>query len=396
MKKTIIVKTIIVFVAIFGLASCFSFDGSGGGSNDQFLLLQTNSDKKLADGAQLSLMEVNRKGEAEITSIGNIYPPKSLRENADIFSERIALGLHSDFNTDGSSKLTNGAWLDITGSNWNELPLLPSNSESLYSYFDVSTPKVSKSGHIFYHSSSNNKWYGDEYRPVLVRYNPKSEQLDAIYRNAVEGFVLSQPEKGWDTETGQITRQFFPSLDGRYVYGQIDAYGVNGGSIHWDYKLLFKYDFETETFTRLGDAEDRNIGILGITADKEYVAYSNYASGAYTRKIVNTTTNVTQVYTLSGGQGYAHPSRWNNNGYCSGETNNTISVYNLKTNMVSTIKTSSRPNFTQFSKTDDIIYFMIGDSEKNYLCKTSDLTETATIDTVCTLPLNLVDFLVIP
>ena len=396
MNKPTIIKTTIVLVAMFGLASCFSFDGPSGGSNDKFLLLQTNADKKLADGAQLSMLEVSRKGEAEITSVANIYPPKSLRDNVDIFGERIALGLHSDFNTDGSRSLTNGAWFDMTGDYWHELPLLPSNSESLYSYFDVSTSKVSQSGHIFYHSSSNNKWYGDEYRPVLVRYNPETEQLDAIYRNAVENFVLSQPEKGWDTETGQITRQFYPSLDGRYVYGQVDAYGVDFGSLHWDYKLLFKYDFETETFTRLGDAEDRNVSILGITADKEYVAYSNYASGIYTRKIVNTSTNVTQEFTLSGGQGYAHPSRWNNNGYCSGETNNTIGVYDLKNDIVTTIRTPSRPYFAQFSKADDVIYFMLEDSESYYLCKTSDLTETATTDTVCTLPLDLVDFLVIP
>ena len=396
MNKIVFIKIAVVLASIAGMASCFLFEEPNKGSNDKFLLLQTNSEKKLADGAQISLLEVNRKGEAEITSIADVYPPKSLRENADIFGERIALGLHRDFNTDGLNNHSNGGWFDIAGEYWYELPLLQAGRESLYSYYDVSTTKVSKSGHIFYHSSTNNKYYGDEYRPVLVRYNPKTEELDAIYRDAVENFVLNQPEKGADTETGQITRQFYPSLDGRYVYGQVDAYGVNFGSLHWDYKLLFKYDFETGTFTRLGDVEDRNVGLLGITADKEYVAFSNYASGKYTRKIVKTSTNETNEYSLTGGQGFAHPSRWNNNGYCSGETNNTIGVYDLKNDMTTTIKTQARPYYAQFSKSDDFIYFMVQNSESNYLCKTSNLSETATIDTVCALPLNLVDFLVIP
>jgi hypothetical protein len=357
------------------------------------LLLQANTENKLAAGAYLSMLNINDKGQSSITKVADVYPPRTLRESADIFGTRVAVGLHTDFNEEGTIRKTKGAWLESNSNSWHELPLLPPGGDYRYSYYDASTTRVSKSGHVFYHSSSNDISYHDQYIPSIVRYDPKTDKLTAAI--SPKGFVLEQPEKGWDTETGQTNRQFYPSHDGRYVYGVVEAYGVDGGVIHWDYRILFKYDFQTEQYSRLGDQEDRSVTILGVTSDGNYLAYISSVSGLIKRKIVNTATNVTAEYTLSGGQGYVHPTRWNSTGYCSGETNNTIGVYNVISNQSHNIKTTSRPYYAQFSPNGDQIYFMIETTKGNYLCRTSDLSATATIDTVSTLPSNIVDFLVV-
>jgi hypothetical protein len=391
------VANIFIFTLLFLFCSCTSFDTPPNEKEDEkttkFLLLQTNTENKLAEGAYLSMLYVNNKGQSSISKVADIYPPRTLRENADIFGTRLAIGLHNDFNEEGSTRKTKGAWLDTNENSWKEVPLFPTGSEYRYSYYDASTTKVSESGHVFYHSSSNESWYHDQYIPTIVRYDPKTDKLEAAI--SPKGFVLAQPEKGWDTETGQTGRQFYPSPDGRYVYGVIDAYGVDGGVIHWDYKILFKYDFQTQQYTRIDEAEDRSVNIMGITSDKKYVAYTSSVSGQIKRKMVNTATNSTTVFTLAGGQAYAHPSRWNSSGYCSGETNNTIGVYNLISDQSHNIKTQTVPYYAQFSPNGDFIYFMIETAKGNYLCRTSNITATATIDTVCALPANLIDFLVV-
>lgn len=386
---------VVLNLAIFILfTACDSFDNpSKKDDGIKFLLLQKNSSNQLADGAVLSILEVSDKGEAEIKTLAGIYPSGNLWSTTDLANGRIAIGLHTDFNVPETTRQTNGGWLDITSSSWFELPLLPTNDENRYNYFDVSSAKVSENGYIFYLSSSNARWYHDQYRASLVRYNPEKDEL--LTASNPTGFVLQQPEKGWDTEAGQYVRQFYPSNDGRYVYGVIDAFGVDGGAIHWDYKILFKYDFQTDQYTRLGDAEDKHVIIMGITSDKSNLAYITTVSGTSKREIVNTSTNVTKEFTASGGQAYSNTSRWNTNGYCSGETNNTIGIYNMVGNTRHDIKTQSRPYYAQFGPDGDVVYYMIETGNGNFLCKTSDLTATATIDTVCGLPSNMVDFLIV-
>jgi hypothetical protein len=389
--KHLVILNLVIFMLF---TACESSDNpSEKEEGVTFLLLQKNSQNQLAKGAAISILEVSKKGESTIETLAEIYPSRDLWSATDVAGGRIAIGLHTDFNVPGTTRQTNGGWLDITSNSWHELPLLPTNDENRYNYFDVSSPKVSENGYVFFLSSSNARWYHDQYRASLVRYDPVKDEL--ITASNPTGFVLQQPEKGWDTEAGQFVRQFYPSKDGRYVYGVIEAFGVDGGAIHWDYKILFKYDFQTNQYTRLGDAEDRQVIIMGITADKKNLAYISTVSNASKRKIVNTGTNITSVFSTSGGQAYSNTSRWNSNGYCSGETNNTIGIYNMVANTKHDIKTQSRPYYAQFGPDGDVIYYMIETGKGNFLCKTSNLTSTATIDTVCTLPSNIVDFLVI-
>ncbi|NLU39568.1 MAG: hypothetical protein GXX78_11865 [Bacteroidales bacterium] len=374
------------------IAGCDPIDDENTSGKDvKFLVLQGNSTGKAASGASLSILTI-KKGEPEYEKVNDLYPAESMHKSADISKSRVAIGLHTDFNVTGKVRQTKGAWFDLESGDWEELPLLPAGN-GRYNYFDVASAKVSESGHIFYLSSSNDQDYFDDYRASLVRYDPKTDKL--LQASNPSSFALSQPEKGWDTEAAQYKSQFYPSKDGRYVYGVVDAFGVNGGMLHWDYKILFKYDFETDTYTRLGEKEDKDIVILGITSDKTYVAYTSSISNVYKRKYVNTSTNAVNDFSISGGQGIANPSKWNSSGYCADATDNTIGIYNILEDVNVYIKTPSRPYYSQFAADGKSVYFLMESGAKKFLCKTSDLTAKTTIDTLCTLSSNTIDFFII-
>lgn len=373
------------------LASCNSDDDDDdnppSGTEEQFLTLHYSDNNKLEKGAELSLLKV-KNGQVTYKKLNDLYPITNLRSNVEINNNLAIIGLHKDYNVPGTNRQTNGAWFNINDGAYEYLPLLPAGKDR-YSYFLAGTEKVSKSGHVFYLSASNDIDYHDQYRASLVRYNSKTGKLDTAADPA--SFAVNQPEKGWDTETGQFKGIFYPSNDGRYVYGVIETFGVDGGSIHWDYKILFKYDFDTEKYTRIGEASDNNVFALGITSDGNSLFYQN----APDKKVVNVNTNTVTKLSISGGQGYSNTSRWNNSSYCSGETNRTIGIYNIISDVKNIINTPTNPDYAQFSADGKKIYFMIESSKGKYLCRTSNITEGAIIDTVCTLSSNVKEFMVI-
>lgn len=322
----------------------------------------------------------------------NIYPLLTLRDIVDINNEKVVIGLHSDFNTKGESRLFTGAWFDIGSSKWEELPLLPSG-DGRYAFYQGTSNKVSKSGHIFYFASTNNSLYHDDNRYSLVRYNPKTKELKQAL--SPEQFALMQPEKGSDTETADLEYAIFPSDDGRYVFGYMSAYGLDGGTYHYDYKILYRYDFETDTYTRIGNPDEKSVTVIGMTTDKQNLAYYSSVKSNYSCNLVNTSTNKVIQSKLFGGQAYNNMSRWNNSGYCSGETDNTIGIYNLIEDSYSEIRTRARPYDAQYGKDGSQIYYMISSSEAKYLCRTSDNTAKATIDTICTLSSDVQEFMVV-
>lgn len=390
---------IVILIGLVLFSSCKKDDPADGPKDPQpssssaqkFLLLNYNSSNALGPGAYISLLEI-KNGAPVITKLNDFYPLANLNSNVDITKNRAVMGLHSDFNTDGSSRRTVGVWFDVPSTSTSELPLLPAGT-GRYAYFGSATGKVSENGNIFYLSCSNDASYHDQYRAALVRYNPSSSVLEQAQHP--DAFILAQPERGWDTETGQYKGDFYPSPDGRYVYGVIEAFGVDGGSLHWDYEILFKYDFQTQTYTRLGDAEDSHVLILGITSDRTQVFYNSQIGSVSKKKIVNTATNTTKPVTITGGQGYKNTSRWNANGYCSGETNRTIGVYDVINDSKHNVTTQADPNYAQFSSGGDAIYFMLKSSQNNYLCKTSNTSASAKIDTVCTLSKSIYEFMVV-
>lgn len=357
------------------------------GESQRFLTLHFNESNKLAEGAYLSILKVKGK-EAAYEKLNDLYPPDNLRSSVDIQNNRIAIGLHTDFNVPGTRRQTNGAWFDISDGVHQILPLLPAGT-GRYEYCIGNTVKVSDNGYIFYLSASNDIHYHDQYRASLVRYNPKTGDLDTAIDPAP--FAVNQPEQGWDTETGQFRREFYPSADGRYVYGAIETFGVSGGAIHWDYKILFKYDFDKQEYTRLGEANDSQINVLGMTSDGNGLLYSSSPG----RKLVNVNNNTVTEVTTNGGQAYHNTSRWNSFGYCSGETDNTIGIYNIMSDEKHSIKTPARPYYAQFSADGKQVYYMLESGNGKYLCRTTNLLPDAVTDTICELSSEVSEFMIL-
>lgn len=385
MKTTLF---ILICAITMALSSCSSSSKSDDGSTYEFLTLHYNNDNQLNEGAYLSILKV-KDGEVSYEKLAEIYPHNSLRDNVSIINNCLAIGLHRNFNSETPKGQTNGAWMDLSGGDYQILPLVPPG-DYRYSFFSPTSAKISESGHVFYISGSNYLTYSDGYVGTLVRYNPKTQQLDQAKSPAP--FAVNQPEKMWDTETGQFHSLFYPSKDGRYVYGVIETYGVDGGVLHWDYKILFEYDFEKDEYTRLGDSEDNQVTFYGMTSSGREILYS----GAGELKVLNLSSKRVSVINIRGGQGFSNNiTRWNSNGYCSGETNNTIGVYNIITDEVTTIETPSYPRYTQFSPDGNQLYFLHESSKGKVICKTSNLTEEARIDTICAIAPSVQEFLVI-
>lgn len=78
------------------------------GESQRFLTLHFNESNKLAEGAYLSILKVKGK-EAAYEKLNDLYPPDNLRSSVDIQNNRIAIGLHTDFNVPGTRRQTNGA-----------------------------------------------------------------------------------------------------------------------------------------------------------------------------------------------------------------------------------------------------------------------------------------------
>jgi hypothetical protein len=359
------------------------------GEEAKFLLLHQNDLGLIGEGSFISVLTV-KDGETDYQTI-ELYPLTNLQNNVDINNERVVIGLHDDFNTNGLPRAYNGAWFDIGSNTWEILPLLRAD-DGRYAFFQGTPATVSKSGHVFYFASTNNSSYHDDNRYSLVRYNPTNKELKTA--SSPEIFALQQPELGPDTETADLEYTIFPSDDGRYVYGYASAYGLDGGSYHYDYKILCRYDFETDTYTRLGSLDETIETVIGMTADRQYLAYYCWIGNDYFCNLAHTTSNNIISTKLYDGQDFNNISRWNSSGYCC-RFSSKIGVYNLVGNSYSEIRTQSNPLNTQYGKNSNQIYFMIDTADGKYLCKTSNNTPEATIDTICTLQANVHEFMVV-
>lgn len=326
--------------------------------------------------AMLSFSE----GAVEYSKLNSYYAKSNnLLTYADMGKGNYAMGLHDDFNESNGLHdwVSQGLFYDITNDSEQILPLIEPSEDSDYPYFVRGSVAISENDYVFYLSATNDKYYGDQYNDFLLRYDPSSKD----YKMALnpDGFVLSQPEAGSDTETSKFTNVFFVSNDGRYVYGRLEAYGVSGGSIHWDYEILFRYDFETDTYTRMGAPGDANGSILGITSDDSYLYYWD---GVY--KNQNLATG--QVNELTDGStSTVYPIQWNTKGYCQGAT--TGIYYNdiLNGTQYKVVDEYGTAD-SQFDESGAHILFSLEGDEVNYLCRTHDYNENTGWDTLASFP----------
>ena len=381
MKRTYL----ILFLATFLLMNCDSSTKSKNKDGESLSFLTyyyPGNDLLLGNEKQLVLLEIE-DGEVNYSSFMNIYPyGHNFFESADINNNSFAMGLHSDFNEGYSVK---GVFVDIVTKTQYNLPTVGASEDSDYPYFQGQTAKVSDNGFVLYLSATNDKYYGDEYRPYLIRFDPKTnEHKVAISPNS---FVLSQPEKGGDTEAGLINRNVFISPNGRYAYGHINAYGVSG-NIHWDYEILFQYDFETDQYERLGEDGENHVAFHGLTNDGKNIIYSS----SYVKKIYNLdtkTSTTTELYI----PGFT-AAQINNYGVCDDGTTG-IYYYNYLNNNTVHVIDTYRPKFVHFNDEGNSIFFTLEGTENNYICKTQDLQENTTWDTLATVSKEIYGTMVI-
>ncbi|MCF8235349.1 MAG: hypothetical protein K9G67_10720 [Bacteroidales bacterium] len=320
------------------------------------------------------------KGELQYSTLCSYYAKSNnLFTYADMGKGNFVMGLHDDFNESNGSNdwVSQGLFYEIENGNNQLLPLIEPSEDSDYPYFVRGSEAISENAYVFYLSATNDKYYGDQYKDYLLRYNPAS--MD--YKMAInpDGFVLSQPEVGNDTETSKYSNTFFVSNDGRYVYGRLQAYGVSGGSIHWDYEILFRYDFDTETYTRMGGPEDAGSSILGVTSDDSYLYYWD---GIYKNQNLSTG----QVNELSDGNtSVAYPIQWNTKGYCQGSTTG-IYYYNIISGTSHKVVDEYGTADSQFDESGEHILFSLVGDEMNYLCRTHDYNEDTGWDTLASFP----------
>lgn len=91
--------------------------------------------------------------------------------------------------------------------------------------------------------------YGSGSKDHLGIYDPTTDTW--TISPDVSGFVLAQPEQGWDTEAGVIRGGQALSPDQTKVYLTLQGWGVDGGSNHYDETFLAYYDIATNEFVRV-------------------------------------------------------------------------------------------------------------------------------------------------
>lgn len=392
MKKFSFLLISFVFIAFFACQKDDTTDPENNDNNNtgsnienvDFLAYYVpNSDQVLGDQKLIAHISI-RDGELSYSSYLNVYPQNSMIENCDVNGNTLVVGLNSaDFEN-------RGAYLVLDEESAYYLPLIEPSQSSDYAYYQPTTGDVSDNGYIIFSEATNDISYGDEYNPYLLRFNPS----DNTYQVApdITAFTLAQPEVGSDTEKGIISRTIFASPDGRYAYGYVDAMGTEGGGIHWDYNILYKYDFETQQYTRLGDPNDDDASIISMTSDRRYIIYTNHSD---TKVLDLETGNVTftDMNTIN-----VKKNAWGLNGCCVGTSNSDLYYKDFVNNREYIVCSSSGYGWiynTIFSANDKYIYFLLEGTEANYLCVTSGIAEGSTYDTIGSVPLEINDMILV-
>ncbi len=382
-----ILKGLTLILMSLLLTYCGDYDIDPGSGNDsenaEFLAYyKPSSDKILGENYLVAKLSLN-KGDLSYSSFLNVYPNSNMTTDCAINNNKMAMGLFwRDFDNQG-------IYMDLDDTSYEYLPLATPKNDNYYAFFNGGTQNVSDNGYVTYISGTNNVHYGDEGRRNLMRYNPDTEEIKAV--GSPVGFALEQPEKGDDTDFGQYNTNIFASLDGRYAYGHIEAYGTEGGGIHWDYEFLFQYDFENEKFTRLGDEEDDDVTIYAMTADRKYLIYSNRGE----MKMLNVGTGAVSYPNPDMNLVNVNKNNWNNNGACVGTTAGRLLYKDFVNDFeIVVCNVSGDVENAMFSANGESIYFII-ESDENYLCLTENLTENSPYDTLCVVPHEFYDMVLI-
>lgn len=383
MKKNMVLGTVLILSVLLLVNCSKDEDLFSDSKNVDFLAFyKPSSENILGENKLVAKLSLN-KGELSYSTFLEVYPGSSMSSDCAINNNKMAMGL------EWRAFDNQGMYMDLDDDEYEYLPLATPRNDNYYSFFNGGTQNVSDNGYVIYIAGTNNIYYGDEGRRNLMRYNPANGELISI-PSPVE-FALSQPEKGGDTDFAQFNTNIFASTDGRYAYGHIEAFGTEGGGIHWDYEFLFQYDFENMEFTRLGDADDNDVSIYAMTLDRKYLIYSNNGL----MKMLNVVTGAISFPDPDMNLVNVKKNSWNNYGACVGTTAGRLLYKNFVNNTETVVcDMYGRIKNAMFSKSGDQIYFII-DSDEKYLCLTEGLVEDSPYDTLCVIPQEFYDILLI-
>lgn len=348
----------------------------------------------VSSGASLSseLLQTSSEGTPSSQTVDStIYPPQvygggyDFISNVAAYGNTYAMSLHKDFNLD-NGYMSRGVVGDLDTKTFEYLPLVDPERSSHGKYFGSGSANVSPSGHVFYISYTDHRVYGDDSKEYYMRYDTKSKESEIA--DPCKSFILAQPEKGVDTETCNMNG-FSSSEDGRYIYGDMQGYGVDGGVLHWDYRILYQYDYTTKTYARLGDEGERDVLFLGTTSDGKYIVYLSDGQ----TKVQNIDTRTIRIMNNISHDPAAFPRLWNKDGGCHAST---VALYYVDyVNDVETVVVNERVVNEQFSADGKSIYFRKHDDTERVLYKTKDLSENSPYEAVSKIPVEYGDILLV-
>lgn len=323
-------------------------------------------------------------GMLSYSSFLDLVPQSGMVKNCDIKNNIMVLGCSQN------GIENNGHYMGMDDASMSDLPLVAATGSNDYSYYQTETGNVTDNGYIIYSSATNDINYGDQYHPYLIRFNPADNSADLA--DSPTSFVLGQPEVGIDTELGLLSRAIFASPDGRYAFGSVDALGTDGGVIHWDYSILYKYDFESNTYTRLGGIDDSHVSINGMTSNRRYIVYT---SGGQTKilDLVTDDITITDINTIN-----VKKNAWGDNGPCVGTSNGDLYYKNFANNSEHIVCSASGSGWiynTMFSENGEKIYFLLEGNGTNYLCVTDGLGAGSSYETISPISLEIEDMILI-
>jgi hypothetical protein len=370
-------KSLLFLFLLFSLISCGEEDNitnpdGSGNSGTTFIVIQNIGDESTKEYAisKMSFSGETAKLETLISLQMSAYPYDFIK---DVRIDGDKLYIYSLL-PDYKSKLVA---FDINTKQIDTLPWAKTNNDKTWSAFSRSFD--AKNSYVHYIMTETSTHYNDWPGSYLCRYNITTGDFIQM-ANPID-FTVSQPEKGWDTETGSWS-SVHATGDGTGCVGSIMAWGVDGGSNHYDYNFLYRYnpDNTSDKLTRIGT---ETMKVYGATNGAKYLYQYN--------QLMNTETDTYFELSTISSIGADYTGFHNENGVLRLSNyygKNIYIYYQDLENDVETLVVETKPEiqFAQMDKSGSFIWFGLEGKEENILCKTQDLSEGSVVDTVARYP----------
>ena len=213
-------------------------------------------------GAKDGLVLVSSTG--TVSWVSDYYPSGMTTDNVDIKNGRIAFYCQNP--PEGGSQI---AYMDVNDlENVKFIPVPKSNDEDFYWQVNNVRPQVMSDGRIIIKVTYETvNEYDDFHQGQLAIYDPKTN--DFVMSGSLDNFILSQPEKGNDTEAGSMGASFALSPDDKFVCFDAYGFGTDMGQYHEDYEFIVKWDIAGKKYSRV--TQGNSPTVLFVSSDNNYV-----------------------------------------------------------------------------------------------------------------------------